>query len=54
VLRFNLTAKSVNEGRFAHVPILIGENEDEGSIWCFTSLNVTTDDEFSSYVQSKP
>ncbi|KAI0656712.1 carotenoid ester lipase precursor [Cubamyces menziesii] len=40
------------KGHVARIPIVIGNDEDEGSAFAFPSLNITTDDEFSGYVSS--
>ncbi|KAI9064593.1 carotenoid ester lipase precursor [Trametes sanguinea] len=38
------------QGNAANIPIVVGNDEDEGSAFAFPSLNVTTDAEFSDYV----
>ncbi|KAJ7494862.1 sterol esterase [Mycena galericulata] len=43
---------SVAEGAFAKIPILSGDCDDEGTLFSFSSTNVTTDSEFVDYVQS--
>ncbi|RPD58743.1 alpha beta-hydrolase [Lentinus tigrinus ALCF2SS1-7] len=40
----------VNQGKIADVPFIVGDVKDEGTIFGFGSLNVTTDDEVASYV----
>ncbi|KAI8974028.1 carotenoid ester lipase precursor [Trametes punicea] len=40
------------KGDVARIPILVGNDEDEGSAFAFPSLNVTTDDQFFDYVSS--
>ncbi|KAI0349936.1 carotenoid ester lipase precursor [Trametes cingulata] len=40
------------KGKVARVPIVIGNDEDEGSAFAFPSLNVTTDSEFMDYLSS--
>ncbi|KZT61798.1 alpha/beta-hydrolase [Calocera cornea HHB12733] len=41
----------LRSGRFAKLPVISGDNEDEGTLFQFTSLNVTTDDEFAQFVK---
>ncbi|KAJ7732372.1 sterol esterase [Mycena maculata] len=43
---------SVAEGTFAKIPIMSGDCDDEGTIFSFGNDNVTTNAEFSNYVQS--
>ncbi|KAF7373907.1 Carboxylic ester hydrolase [Mycena sanguinolenta] len=43
---------SVAQGEFAKIPILSGDCDDEGTLFALSSTNVTTDSEFSDYVQS--
>ncbi|KAF7364176.1 Carboxylic ester hydrolase [Mycena sanguinolenta] len=43
---------SVALGEFAKIPILSGDCDDEGTLFAFSSTNITTDPEFSDYVQS--
>ncbi|OSC99767.1 carotenoid ester lipase precursor [Trametes coccinea BRFM310] len=40
------------QGNAAKIPIVVGNDEDEGSAFAFPSLNVTTDAEFFDYVSS--
>ncbi|KAJ7224747.1 Alpha/Beta hydrolase protein [Mycena haematopus] len=44
--------QSVAQGAFAKVPLLLGDCDDEGTLFAFPSTNVTTDSEFVDYVQS--
>ncbi|KAI0688202.1 carotenoid ester lipase precursor [Cerioporus squamosus] len=37
-------------GKIADVPFIVGDVKDEGTIFAFGSLNVTTDDEVASYI----
>lgn len=43
---------SVTAGRFAKVPVIIGDQEDEGTLFSLVQLNITTDAELVSYLQS--
>ncbi|KAJ7511629.1 carotenoid ester lipase precursor [Mycena galericulata] len=43
-------AVSVSQGAFAKIPILTGDSDDEGTIFAYTSTNVTTDAAFLDYV----
>ncbi|KAJ7121135.1 sterol esterase [Mycena epipterygia] len=43
---------SVVQGAFAKIPILAGDVDDEGTLFAFSSINVTTDAEFVEYIQS--
>ncbi|RPD69832.1 carotenoid ester lipase precursor [Lentinus tigrinus ALCF2SS1-7] len=38
------------KGKIADVPLITGDCKDEASFFSFASLNITTDDEFASYV----
>jgi len=38
-------------GEYAKVPIITGDCDDEGTLFSFVNLNVTTDEEFLDYVQ---
>ncbi|RPD68959.1 hypothetical protein L226DRAFT_540270 [Lentinus tigrinus ALCF2SS1-7] len=40
----------VTQGKIADVPFIVGDVKDEGTIFGFGSLNITTDDEVASYV----
>ncbi|KAJ7595783.1 sterol esterase, partial [Mycena floridula] len=40
---------TVAQGRFANIPIISGNSDDEGTIFALPSLNVTTDAEFLVY-----
>ncbi|KAJ6506649.1 Alpha/Beta hydrolase protein [Mycena sanguinolenta] len=42
---------SVAQGEFAKIPILSGDCDDERTLFALSSTNVTTDSEFSDYVQ---
>ncbi|KAI0657904.1 carotenoid ester lipase precursor [Cubamyces menziesii] len=41
----------VREGQVADVPFVIGDCEDEGTMFSFASLNVTTDGELANYLR---
>ncbi|KAJ7508277.1 carotenoid ester lipase precursor [Mycena galericulata] len=43
-------AVSISQGAFAKIPILTGDSDDEGTIFAYTSTNVTTDAAFLDYV----
>ena len=43
---------SVSAGNFANVPIIIGDQEDEGTLFSLTQSNITTDDELIRYIAS--
>ncbi|KAK7007573.1 carboxylic ester hydrolase [Favolaschia claudopus] len=43
---------SVRAGAYAKIPIAAGTCEDEGTLFALSSLNVTTDAQFSEYVHS--
>ncbi|KAJ6522015.1 Alpha/Beta hydrolase protein, partial [Mycena capillaripes] len=45
-------ATSVIQGAFAKIPRMIGGVDDEGTLFAFSSLNVTTDTEFTDYIRS--
>ncbi|KAJ7174603.1 carotenoid ester lipase precursor [Mycena filopes] len=44
--------KSVAEGLFAHIPIMAGNSDDEGTLFSISTLNITTDAEFLGYLHS--
>ncbi|KAF8134091.1 sterol esterase [Mycena galopus ATCC 62051] len=44
--------QSVAQGAFAKIPLLSGDCDDEGTLFSFSSINVTTDSEFADYVKS--
>ncbi|CCM06340.1 uncharacterized protein FIBRA_08594 [Fibroporia radiculosa] len=41
----------VEQGIYARVPIIAGDCDDEGTLFSFGMLNITTDDEFLAYIQ---
>ncbi|KAJ7598757.1 sterol esterase [Mycena floridula] len=43
---------AVSNGRFANIPIITGNSDDEGTLFALSNLNVTTDAEFLEYEQS--
>ncbi|KAF8962488.1 Alpha/Beta hydrolase protein [Flammula alnicola] len=43
---------SIQQGLYARVPLVTGDCDDEGTVFALSSLNVTTDTEFLSYVQN--
>ncbi|KAI0942552.1 hypothetical protein AcW1_003149 [Taiwanofungus camphoratus] len=44
--------RSVEMGLYAKVPIISGDCDDEGTLFSIGNLNITTDEEFLSYVHS--
>ncbi|KAH9841711.1 sterol esterase [Rhodofomes roseus] len=44
--------KYIQEGLYAKVPVIIGDCYDEGTLFSFGNVNVTTDDGFLEYVHS--
>ncbi|CCM05063.1 uncharacterized protein FIBRA_07269 [Fibroporia radiculosa] len=44
--------KSYQLGLYAHIPLLTGDCDDEGTLFSLTSVNVTTDAEFLTYIQT--
>ncbi|TDL14968.1 carotenoid ester lipase precursor [Rickenella mellea] len=43
---------SVEQGKYAKVPFVSGDCDDEGTLFSLTTLNVTTNQDFVNYVQS--
>ncbi|KAJ7642603.1 carotenoid ester lipase precursor [Mycena polygramma] len=43
---------SVSKGLFANIPVMTGDSDDEGTIFSLSNTNITTDDEFVSYIHS--
>ncbi|KAF7195276.1 putative secreted lipase [Pseudocercospora fuligena] len=41
---------SINAGRFTKVPVIIGDQEDEGTLFSLVQSNVTTDDKVAQYL----
>ncbi|KAJ7738769.1 sterol esterase [Mycena metata] len=41
---------SVSQGLYAKIPLMVGNCDDEGTLFSMSSLNITTDSEFSDYV----
>ncbi|KAJ7766385.1 carotenoid ester lipase precursor [Mycena maculata] len=44
--------ESVARGVFAQMPSMVGDVDDEGTVFAFSSTNVTTDAEFVEYIRS--
>ncbi|KAL0573980.1 hypothetical protein V5O48_007972 [Marasmius crinis-equi] len=42
----------VRQGRVANIPIVSGDCDDEGTLFSFSTLNVTTEDEVRTYVKT--
>ncbi|KAF8125294.1 sterol esterase [Boletus edulis] len=47
------TRQSLSQGKYAQVPAILGDVDDEGTFFSLTNLNVTTNDEFMEYLESK-
>ncbi|KAF8152094.1 carotenoid ester lipase precursor [Mycena galopus ATCC 62051] len=43
---------SIPKGLYAKIPIMVGMCEDEGTIFSFSTLNITTDEEYLDYIRS--
>ncbi|KAF8172558.1 carotenoid ester lipase precursor [Mycena galopus ATCC 62051] len=43
---------SISEGSYAKIPMLVGMSDDEGTLFSFSTLNITTDEEFLDYAHS--
>ncbi|KAF7362887.1 Carboxylic ester hydrolase [Mycena venus] len=43
---------SVSKGLYAKVPIMTGDDDDEGTLFSLSSTNITTNEEFVGYVHS--
>ncbi|KAF9530016.1 sterol esterase [Crepidotus variabilis] len=43
---------SLKQGKYAKVPFITGVDEDEGTLFSYSSLNVTTNSQFLEYVKS--
>ncbi|KAJ7119783.1 Alpha/Beta hydrolase protein [Mycena epipterygia] len=48
----NNPQRLVQQGKVANVPFVTGDCDDEGTLFSLSTLNITTDAEFSSYVSS--
>ncbi|KAF8129906.1 Alpha/Beta hydrolase protein [Boletus edulis] len=44
--------ESLSQGKYLQVPAILGDVDDEGTLFSLTNLNVTTNDEFMEYLQS--
>nr|VWO96114.1 Ku70 protein [Ganoderma boninense] len=44
--------RQVLTGRVANIPFVSGNQKDEGTLFSFDNINITTDDEFFNYVQN--
>ncbi|ODQ82039.1 hypothetical protein BABINDRAFT_114641 [Babjeviella inositovora NRRL Y-12698] len=42
----------VADGKYARVPYIIGDQNDEGTLFALTNLNITTDAEVSAYIDN--
>ncbi|KAJ7471049.1 sterol esterase [Mycena latifolia] len=43
---------SVVKGQYAKIPIITGDSDDEGTVFSLSNTNITTNDEFLSYIHS--
>ncbi|KAJ7166862.1 Alpha/Beta hydrolase protein [Mycena filopes] len=43
---------SVVQGRYAKVPIITGDSDDEGTLFSLSNTNITTNEEFLAYIHS--
>ena len=43
----------LKEGKFARVPVIIGDEEDEGTLWSQTQFNLTTKEDVAEYLNIK-
>jgi triacylglycerol lipase len=43
----------LKEGKFAKVPVIIGDEEDEGTLWSLTQFNLTTPEDLAEYLNLK-
>ncbi|KAJ7850357.1 Alpha/Beta hydrolase protein [Mycena leptocephala] len=44
---------SVSDGLYAKIPIMTGDSDDEGTLFSFSTTNITTNDEYLGYIHSK-
>ncbi|KAJ7236114.1 carotenoid ester lipase precursor [Mycena rebaudengoi] len=44
--------ESVSRGAYAKIPLLAGDDDDEGTFFAFGSTNVTTDNDFADYLRA--
>uniref|UniRef100_A0A8H8CFU5 Carboxylic ester hydrolase n=1 Tax=Psilocybe cubensis TaxID=181762 RepID=A0A8H8CFU5_PSICU len=43
---------SIQQGRYAKIPIIAGDCDDEGTVFSLTTLNITNDSEFIDYMKT--
>ncbi|KAF7353893.1 Carboxylic ester hydrolase [Mycena venus] len=43
---------SISEGSYSKIPIMMGNSDDEGTVFSFNNKNITTNTEFLGYIQS--
>ncbi|EME38430.1 hypothetical protein DOTSEDRAFT_75835 [Dothistroma septosporum NZE10] len=43
---------AINSGRFTKVPLIVGDQEDEGTLFSLSQSNITTDDQLVTYLAS--
>ncbi|KAF8452562.1 Alpha/Beta hydrolase protein [Boletus edulis BED1] len=46
------TRQSLSEGKYARVPAILGDVDDEGTLFSLYSFNVTTNEQFLDYIQT--
>ncbi|KIK97314.1 hypothetical protein PAXRUDRAFT_766008 [Paxillus rubicundulus Ve08.2h10] len=44
--------QSLKQGKYARIPAILGDVDDEGTLFSLYSLNVTTNDEFLNYIRT--
>ncbi|KAF8836991.1 alpha/beta-hydrolase [Paxillus ammoniavirescens] len=44
--------QSLKQGKYARIPAILGDVDDEGTLFSLYSLNVTTNDEFLDYIRT--
>ncbi|KAK6858352.1 extracellular lipase [Apiospora arundinis] len=44
--------KLIQEGKFTKVPVIIGDEEDEGTLWSLMQANLTTKDDVADYLKT--
>ncbi|KAH7883016.1 Alpha/Beta hydrolase protein [Phlebopus sp. FC_14] len=47
-----ITRQALNAGKYAKIPAILGDVDDEGTLFSLYSFNVTTNDEFLEYVRT--
>ncbi|KAK6836525.1 alpha/beta-hydrolase [Apiospora arundinis] len=44
--------KLIQEGKFTKIPVIIGDEEDEGTLWSLMQANLTTKDDVADYLKT--